>query len=172
MPDWGWRVQVEGGIQCDRRNVGRGKLMASLSLWMEFREYKVIVEDMGHSGIREKGTVVPQWPITTVPHLCGPVWVWSMCTTTNGTDSGVRHEAPPYCSPLFLCTGRSLCLTDWGPEPLCSPDSAPLGGASPVDTFYMSLDGSAHIWPGCTPWVSSIDGCRLCTGRTWKPVHL
>lgn len=51
---------MEGGIQCDRRNVGRGKLMASLSLWMEFREYKVIVEDMGHSGIREKGTVVPQ----------------------------------------------------------------------------------------------------------------
>lgn len=53
------RLRMEGAGG-GRNTVCRGKLMASLSLWMEFREYKGIVEDVGHSGFGEKGTVVPQ----------------------------------------------------------------------------------------------------------------
>lgn len=109
---------------------------------------------------------------TTAALHCGPVCVCSMSLTTNSMDWLVRHGAPPYCSPLSLCTGRSLCPTGWGPGPPCSPDSAPWEAASPAPAFYMCLAGSGRIWPGCKPWVSSIDGCRLCTGRTWTPVHL
>lgn len=95
----------------------------------------------------------------------------SMSGTTNGMDRAVRHGAPPYCSPLSLCTGRSLCPTGWGPELPCSPDLAPRAAASPAPAFYTCLAGSGRIWPGCKPWVSSKGGCRLCTGRTWTPVH-
>lgn len=117
--------------------------------------------------------VVPESPSVSMAATlhCGPLCVCSMRITTNGLDWVVRHGAPPYCSPLSLCTGRSLCLTGSGPEPPCSQDSSPQEVASPARAFYTCLADSGHIWRGCKLSVSSIDGCRLYTGRTWTPVR-
>lgn len=115
-------------------------------------------EDSGSGLPSEKGErralLFP--PASFCKHKWGGLW----------NELCVRRGGPPYCILLFLCTGRSLCPTGWGPVPPCSPGSAPWVGASPAPTFYTCPAGSARIWHGCRPWVSSIDGCRPCTGRT------
>lgn len=93
-------------------------------------------------------------------------------TTKDVIWEAVRPGACPCSTPLSLCTGRSLCLTESEPELPCSLSLALPEEVSPAWAFYVSLAGSGHIWPGCKPLASAIDECRLCTGRTWTPVRL
>lgn len=63
----------------------------------------------------------------------------------------IRRAGSPCCSPLSLCTGKSLCPTSPARAPLYSPSWAPEERAYQKRSFYRSLGGSAHILLCCRP---------------------
>lgn len=66
-------------------------------------------------------------------------------------DQAITRARSPYCSPLSLCTGKSLCPTAPARVPLYSPSLAPEVRAYQKRSFYRSLGGSAHILLCCRP---------------------
>lgn len=94
------------------------------------------------------------------PVLCGIHVSRSMrrpSRSSRGVGEGIcgpraiTRAGSPYCSPLSLCTGKSLCPTAPARAPLYSPSWAPEERAYQKHSFYRSLGGSAHILLCCRP---------------------
>lgn len=88
---------------------------------------------------------------STCPGACGaPAGPRGVGEGISGARA-ITRAGSPYCSPLSLCTGKSLCPTAPARAPLYSPSWAPEERAYQKHSFYRSLDGSAHILLCCRP---------------------